>query len=685
MTVKTEYQISADDKTKAGIDSARKNFAAFEKGAKGAADSVSDAFSKLAGPLLGAVSAAQGLSKLVSVTREFDVLNAGLITATGSAENAAIAFGAIQQFAATTPYDIQQVTDSFIKLTNYGLQPSERAINAYGDTASAMGKSLDQMVEAVADAATGEFERLKEFGIKASKQGDEVQFTFRGVTSTVKNSSAEIQDYLISLGENNFAGAMAQRMDSLDGALSNLGDSWDQLFLNISKQGAGDLITDSVRIAIRAIDELNAMLASGQLQGYFKAYASGFSGFSNDIQNAISMFEGELLAGESATEETIDFIVSAFRDLPQNVRAFLQILVVEMVSTFDKLVLNAEAVKDRFKAVFTDDTIDAVNERLFKSLDGVNAVRQDSISAILSERDAAIASYNDQIVKADEARAKFEEVAAAKNGGDRLAQFEVGGASANDDGTGGTGSGGGSGESEEEKFIRRIEQLRTQNLTELEVEQEKYDNSLALLDQALSAEVLKQEEYNLMRESIEAKHEANLTKISAKGLSDREKFLAKSGKDQTKQVFGDLANITAGVANHNKGLFELNKAAGIANAIINTYEGVSKSLSAYPMPLAAVMAAAHLASGMAQVAAIKSTQFGSGSAGATSVGGAPVTTAPSNIAQNAQVSTTQEAVQEKPQTVYINIEQDANYSGRQLRQLMEQLSEQAGFNVKFGT
>ena len=48
---------------------------------------------------------------------------------------------------------------------------------AYGDTASAMGKSLDDMVEAVADAATGEFERLKEFGIRASKNGDRVSFT----------------------------------------------------------------------------------------------------------------------------------------------------------------------------------------------------------------------------------------------------------------------------------------------------------------------------------------------------------------------------------------------------------------------------------------------------------------------------------------------------------------------------
>ena len=35
-----------------------------------------------------------------------------------------------------------------------------------------MGKSLNQMIEAVADATTGEFERLKEFGIKARTHGE---------------------------------------------------------------------------------------------------------------------------------------------------------------------------------------------------------------------------------------------------------------------------------------------------------------------------------------------------------------------------------------------------------------------------------------------------------------------------------------------------------------------------------
>ena len=58
-----------------------------------------------------------------------------------------------------------------------------------------MAKTLNQMIEAVADAATGEFERLKEFGIKAKSEGDKVSFIFRGVTTTVKKESNAIQNY----------------------------------------------------------------------------------------------------------------------------------------------------------------------------------------------------------------------------------------------------------------------------------------------------------------------------------------------------------------------------------------------------------------------------------------------------------------------------------------------------------
>lgn len=233
------------------IDGERRATASMDKiGFK--ATTVADAVQKA----FAAITLGAFLSKLVEVQRQFDILNAGLITATGSTQEAAKAFEVLQKFAATTPYSIDQAVTAFTRLTNLGLDPSIKSLTAYGNTAAAMGKDLMQMIEAVADASTGEFERLKEFGIRASKQGDNVSLTFKGVTETVKFSSENIQKYLMNLAETNFDGAMAERAQTLDGAISNLGDSWDQLFLTISQSGIGENIADMARVGSSALDVL---------------------------------------------------------------------------------------------------------------------------------------------------------------------------------------------------------------------------------------------------------------------------------------------------------------------------------------------------------------------------------------------------------------------------------------------
>ena len=120
-----------------------------------------------------------------------------------------------------------------------GLNPSREAIISYANTAAANGKSLDQFIEAIADATTFEFERLKEFGIKSKQIGDDVQFTFRGKPRRLKKSSEEIEKYLQRIGNVDFAGAATKQMATLDGQISNLGVAWDGLFRTINDQGAG--------------------------------------------------------------------------------------------------------------------------------------------------------------------------------------------------------------------------------------------------------------------------------------------------------------------------------------------------------------------------------------------------------------------------------------------------------------
>jgi hypothetical protein len=113
------------------------------------------------------------------------------------------------------------------------------------------------MIEAVADAATGEFERLKEFGIRAKSEGDRVTLTFRGVSTNIGKNAAEIEGYLRRIGDVDFAGAMDARARTLDGAISNLGDSWDALFRTINDEMTGPLLLTAVQGAQTAVAGLS--------------------------------------------------------------------------------------------------------------------------------------------------------------------------------------------------------------------------------------------------------------------------------------------------------------------------------------------------------------------------------------------------------------------------------------------
>ena len=200
-----------------------------------------------AGGAIAAIGIGSLAADAMATYRSFESMTASLKTMTGSAAAADAAFAQIEEFAKTTPYNLDQSVEGFTKLKALGLDPSMEALRSYGNTASAMGKDLMQMVEAVADASTGEFERLKEFGIKASQEKDKVTFTFQGVETTVKKNSEEIQKYLLAIGNNQFGTAMADQMDTVNGAVSNAQDTFAKLQrVFIEQTGAADLFKASL-------------------------------------------------------------------------------------------------------------------------------------------------------------------------------------------------------------------------------------------------------------------------------------------------------------------------------------------------------------------------------------------------------------------------------------------------------
>lgn len=199
--------------------------------------------------LFGAYLGFQGLkntfSAIFNANNSFEQLSGSLKTVTGSAKGAQEAFALIEKFAIDTPYQLNEIVEAFIRLKALGLEPSEAALTSYGNTASAFGKNILDFVGAVAAATVGEFERLKTFGIKAKVVNDDVSFTFAGVTTKVKKNAAEIEKYLRSLGDVNFAGAMEEQMKTMAGVLSNIEDGFEKIYRDIGKNGLNDALKDT--------------------------------------------------------------------------------------------------------------------------------------------------------------------------------------------------------------------------------------------------------------------------------------------------------------------------------------------------------------------------------------------------------------------------------------------------------
>lgn len=248
---------------------------------------------KGAGGALAAMIGADLVGSFFAINMGFDKLRAMLLTATGGAIEAAAAFEQVKAFAATTPFILQQATEGFVKLKNLGLDPTVGAMTAFGDFSAAMGKQLSDMIEAVADASAFEFERLKEFGIKSSQQGDFVTFTFRGLKTTVEKTADSVVAELIRMGQENFGGAMAAQVDTLEGQISNLGDTWSQT--------VDDMLQD---------DKIFRDAVAG-LTSYIQAFKDSIG----DIMAAWAIMEGSITSFSHSVVEVFSTVKFAAREM----------------------------------------------------------------------------------------------------------------------------------------------------------------------------------------------------------------------------------------------------------------------------------------------------------------------------------------------------------------------------------
>jgi hypothetical protein len=127
---------------------------------------------------------------------------------------------------------------------------------------------------------------------------------------------------------------------------------------------------------------------------------------------------------------------------------------------------------------------------------------------------------------------------------------------------------------------------------------------------------------------LSAEEQATLQRIGQqdrqkKIVADRVEFEKKSDMEKAQFGIEQGAAMFSALGQQNKKAFELAKAFNIANAIMNTYMAATKALAMYPPPFNFIMAAGVVASGLAQVAQIRSQQYSGREKGGPVAAGMP--------------------------------------------------------------
>ncbi len=182
------------------------------------------------------------------------------------------------------------------------------------------------------------------------------------------------------------------------------------LLKNASLQllGAFDDSTKATAGLASVIKDLADYLASDEAAGaaveFATTWSNAFRQFVDDVKDAVRIVREATGNITGSSEDLISIVGRAFRELPVNIRASIQVVTVQAAAMFDRLVSYATFVKDNFKAIFTSDTQDAAFARFQRRNAAIADAAQSSIDDALAERDKALADAKAAGVEAQRRR-----------------------------------------------------------------------------------------------------------------------------------------------------------------------------------------------------------------------------------------------------------------------------------------
>ena len=211
-------------------------------------DEVGVSFKKMLATIGGIAMLKQVASNVVSTAGMFQKYESVLTNALdGSSDKAKAYLSDINSFAAKTNFQLDELTDDFIKFVNRGVTPSMDAMKKMGDFTNTVAKPFDQLTEAILDINNPE--RWKEFGVRVQTEGNKVKLSFRDMTvecdRTVESVMKAVEQFGSMKGVEGSTEAIAK---TIEGQMSNFEDTITTALAEIGLANQ-DLISGSISVA----------------------------------------------------------------------------------------------------------------------------------------------------------------------------------------------------------------------------------------------------------------------------------------------------------------------------------------------------------------------------------------------------------------------------------------------------
>ena len=370
--------------------------------------------------LFAALAGAVVVRSIISAADQMQNLASRLSLVTRNTDELAAAQEGVFEIAQRTRSGLAETADLYFRIANSGKElglSQERVLR--------LTESINKAVQisgVSAEAANAGLIQFSQGLASGALRGDELRSVLEqipGLADAIAAGMGVSRTKLRELGEQGKLTA-----EAILGALEKQGEVLDDKFAKfpITVGGAMTKVRNSV---LKLIGDLS------KSTGVVRDLANSISGFADFLSSpeflgkAIEwvtvLVEGFKSIGDSFSETT-EFIRNTWPDLlsdgesfvgalvrilgqiPINIKTAVQLVVVEIAATFDKLLVNARLVWNSVKAIFADTTIAGAAAIARAEIDAIERARDATIQDILAERERVLQAGKKAREDAEKAR-----------------------------------------------------------------------------------------------------------------------------------------------------------------------------------------------------------------------------------------------------------------------------------------